>query len=76
MTATTCQNVERNESNQVCCEQEFLRIVYHDQAKDRIAQQFRDLRQAFSELNVKRSRSIFRFQRQNQILRDFSMRLY
>ncbi len=46
--ASTYQNVEKNEFDQVYCEQEFLRIVYRNQIKDRIAQQSRDLRQAFS----------------------------
>jgi hypothetical protein len=63
--ATICQNDERNEFNQVYCKQKFLRIVHRDKAESRIAQQFRDLRQAFSEFNVKRFRSIFRTQRQD-----------
>ncbi len=73
---STRQNVEKNEFNQTHCEQEFLRIVHRNQAKNRIAQQFRDSRQAFSEFNVKRFRSIFYIQRQNQVLRDVFMRLY
>jgi hypothetical protein len=74
--ATTCQNVERNEFNQVRREQEFVRVMHCDQTKSRIAQQSRDFRQTLFESNVKRSRSILRTQRQNQILRDFFMRLY
>ncbi len=50
--------------------------MHRDQTKDRIAQQYRDSRQAFFEFNVKRSRSIFRIQSQSQILRDFFMRFY
>jgi hypothetical protein len=74
--ATTCQNVERNEFNQICCKQKSLRIVHRDKTESRIAQQFRDLRQAFFEFNVKRSHSIFRIQRQNQVFCDVFMRLY
>jgi hypothetical protein len=74
--ATTCQNVERNKFNQVRREQKFVRIMHRDQTESRIAQQFRDSRQAFLEFDVKRSRSIFRIQRQSQVLRDFSMRFY
>ncbi len=74
--ATTCQNVGRNESNQARREQKFVRIMHRDQTESRVAQQSRDLRQAFSESCVKRSRSIFRIQRQSQVLRDVSMRLY
>jgi hypothetical protein len=51
--ATTCQNVERNEFNQICCEQKFVRVMHRDQTESRIAQQFRDFRQAFSESDVK-----------------------
>jgi hypothetical protein len=51
--ATTCQNVERNESNQICREQKFVRVMHRDQTKSRIAQQFRDSRQASSESDVK-----------------------
>ncbi len=74
--ATTCQNVERNEFNQVRREQKFVRIMHRDQIKNRIAQQFCDSRQAFSESCVKRSRSILRIQRQSQVFRDIFMRLY
>jgi hypothetical protein len=49
----------------------FLRVMHNDQTKDRIAQQFRDSRQALSEFDVKRSRSIFRISRQSQVFRDF-----
>ncbi len=73
---TTCQNVERNEFNQARRKQEFVRIMHRDQTKSRIAQQFRDSRQALSESDMKRSRSIFRIQRQSQIFRDFFMRFY
>ncbi len=45
--------------------------MHNDQTKDRIAQQFRDSRQALSEFDVKRSRSIFRISRQSQVFRDF-----
>jgi hypothetical protein len=51
--ATTCQNVERNESNQARCEQKFVRVMHRDQTKSRIAQQLRDLRQALFEYDVK-----------------------
>jgi hypothetical protein len=51
--ATICQNVERNEFNQVCCEQKFVRVMHRDQTKSRIAQQLRDFRQASSEFDVK-----------------------
>ncbi len=51
--ATTCQNVERNESNQICCEQKFVRVMHRNQTESRVAQQSRDLRQAFSEFDVK-----------------------
>jgi hypothetical protein len=74
--ATTYQNVERNEFNQVRREQKLVRVMHRDQTESRIAQQFRDFRQAFLEFDVKRSRSIFRTQRQSQVLRDFFMRLY
>ncbi len=74
--ATTCQNVERNKSNQVRREQELVRVMHCDQTESRVAQQFRDSRQAFSKSDVKRSRSIFRTQRQSQVLRDFFMRFY
>jgi hypothetical protein len=74
--ATIYQNVERDEFNQVRREQELVRIMHCDQTKSRIAQQFRDFRQALFEFDVKRSRSIFRIQRQNQVFRDFFMRLY
>jgi hypothetical protein len=74
--ATTCQNVERNEFNQIRREQKFVQVMHRDQTESRIAQQFRDFRQAFFESEVKRSRSIFRIQRQNQVFCDFSMRLY
>jgi hypothetical protein len=74
--ATICQNVERNEFNQARREQKFVRVMHRDQTKSRIAQQFRDSRQTFSESDVKRSRSIYRIQRQNQVFRDFFMRLY
>ncbi len=50
--------------------------MHHNQTKNRIAQQFRDLRQTFFEFNVKRSRRIFDFERQNSILRDVSVRFY
>jgi hypothetical protein len=50
--------------------------MLRDQTKNRIAQQFRDFRQTFFEFDLKRSRSIFRIQRQNQILRDFFMQFY
>jgi hypothetical protein len=63
--ASTRQDVEKDESDQTHCRQEFLRIVHRNQAKNRIAQQLRDLRQALFEFNVKRSRSIFRIQRQD-----------
>ncbi len=63
--ATTCQNVERNDFNQIRREQKFVRVMHRDQIKNRIAQQFRDFRQAFFESDVKRSRSIFRISRQN-----------
>ncbi len=58
--ASTRQDVEENESDQIHCRQEFLRIVHRNQVKSRVAQQLRDLRQAFLEFNMKRSRSIFR----------------
>jgi hypothetical protein len=74
--ATICQNVERNEFNQVRREQKFVRVMHRDQTKSRIAQQFRDSRQALLEFDVKRSRSTFRIQRQSQVFRDFSMRFY
>ncbi len=74
--ATTCQNVERNEFNQARREQKFVRVMHRDQTESRIAQQSRDFRQASLEFDVKRSRSILRIQRQSQVLRDFSMRLY
>jgi hypothetical protein len=74
--ATIYQNVERNEFNQARREQEFVRVMHCDQTKSRIAQQFRDSRQAFSESDVKRSRSILRIQRQNQVFRDFFLRFY
>jgi hypothetical protein len=63
--ASIYQNVEENEFDQIYCKQEFLRIVHRNQAKNRITQQFRDFRQASFEFNVKRSRSIFRIQRQD-----------
>jgi hypothetical protein len=53
-----------------------LWALHRDQTKSWIAQQSRDLRQAFSEFNVKRSRSIFRIQRQDQVFRDIFMRFY
>jgi hypothetical protein len=74
--ATTCQNVERNEFNQVRRKQKFVRVMHRDQTESRIAQQFRDSRQALLESDVKRSRSISRIQRQSQVFRDFFMRLY
>jgi hypothetical protein len=74
--ATTYQNVERDESNQVRRKQKLVRVMHRDQTESRVAQQFRDLRQTLSEFDVKRSRSISRIQRQNQVLRDFSMRFY
>jgi hypothetical protein len=74
--ATICQNVERNKFNQVRREQKFVQVMHCDQTESRVAQQFRDSRQAFLEFDVKRSCSIFRIQRQSQILRDFFMRLY
>jgi hypothetical protein len=36
-----------------------MRVLHHNQAKNRILQQFRDSRQAFFEFNVKRFRRIF-----------------
>jgi hypothetical protein len=60
--ATTYQDVERNEFNQICCKQKSLRVVHRDKAENRVVQQFRDLRQTFFEFNVKRSRLIFRIQ--------------
>jgi hypothetical protein len=36
--ATTCQNAERNEFNQIRREQKFVRIMHRDQTKNRIAQ--------------------------------------
>jgi hypothetical protein len=51
--ATICQNVERDEFNQVCCEQKFVRVMHRDQTENRIAQQSRDLRQTSSESDVK-----------------------
>jgi hypothetical protein len=63
--ATTCQNDRRNEFNQACREQKFARVMHRDQEKSRIAQQFRDFRQAFCESDVKRSRLIFRISRQS-----------
>jgi hypothetical protein len=47
--ATTCQNVERKKFNQARREQKFVRVMHRDQTKNRIAQQFCDFRQAFSE---------------------------
>jgi hypothetical protein len=41
--ASTCQNVEENEFDHIHYKQEFLRIMHRNQAKDRIAEQFRDL---------------------------------
>jgi hypothetical protein len=32
--ATTCQDVERNEFNQVCYKQRFLRVVHRDKAEN------------------------------------------
>ncbi len=63
--ASTRQNVEKNEFDQTHYKQEFLRIVHRNQAKSRVAQQFRCSRQALSEFSMKRSRSIFRIQRQD-----------
>jgi hypothetical protein len=48
--------------------------MHRDQIKSRIAQQFPDSRQTFFEFNVKRSRLIFRIQRQNQIFFYFFIR--
>jgi hypothetical protein len=42
--ASTRQDVEKNEFDQTHCKQEFLRIMHRNQAKSRIAQQFRDFR--------------------------------
>jgi hypothetical protein len=42
--ATICQNDERNEFNQIRREQKFVRVMHRDQTKNRVAQQFRDLR--------------------------------
>jgi hypothetical protein len=42
--ALICQNVKKNEFDQTHCKQKFLRIAHHNQAKNRIAQQFRDFR--------------------------------
>ncbi len=50
--------------------------MHHNQTKNRVAQQFRDLRQALFEFNVKRSHRIFNLERQNSILRDVFMRFY
>jgi hypothetical protein len=50
--------------------------LHRDQTKNWIAQQLRNSWQAFSEFNVKRSRSIFYIQRQDQIFRDIFMRFY
>jgi hypothetical protein len=36
--ATTCQNVERNEFNQIRREQKFVRVMHRRQTKSRIAQ--------------------------------------
>jgi hypothetical protein len=74
--ATTCQNIERNKFSQVRREQKFVRVMHRRQTESRIAQQCRDFRQALFESDVKRSRLIFRIQRQSQVFRDFSMRLY
>ncbi len=41
--ATTRQDVEENESDHIHCKQESLRIMHRSQAKNRIAQQSRDL---------------------------------
>jgi hypothetical protein len=73
---TIYQNVEQNEFNQARREEKFVRVMHRDQTKNRVAQQFRDSRQAFFEFDVKRSRLIFRIQRQSQVLCDFFMRLY
>jgi hypothetical protein len=35
--AMICQNVERNEFNQVCRAQKFMRVMHRDQTKSRIA---------------------------------------
>jgi hypothetical protein len=35
--ATTCQDVQQDEFNQVYCEQKSLRIVHRDKTKDRVA---------------------------------------
>ncbi len=41
--ATTYQNVERNEFNQIRREQKFVRVMHRDQTESQIAQQFRNL---------------------------------
>ncbi len=74
--ASINENVEKNKSYQIDRRQKSLRIVHHSQTKNRVAQQFRDSRQAFSESNMKRSRRILNLERQDSILRDVSVRLY
>jgi hypothetical protein len=74
--ASINENVEKNEFYQIDRRQKFLRIVHHNQTKNRIVQQFRDSRQAFFEFNMKRSRRIFNLERQDSILRDVFVRLY
>jgi hypothetical protein len=54
--ASINENVEKNKFYQIDRRQRFLRIVHHNQKKNRIAQQFRDFRQTFFEFNVKRFR--------------------
>ncbi len=44
--------------------------MHRDKAKNRVTQQSRDFQQTFFKVNVKRFRSIFRIQRQNQVFRD------
>jgi hypothetical protein len=74
--ASINENVEKNESYQIDRRQKLLRVVHHSQTKNRVAQQSRDLWQAFSESSMKRSRRTFNFERQDSILRDVSVRFY
>jgi hypothetical protein len=61
----TFERIKRATTYQIRREQKFVQVMHRDQTKNRVAQQLRDSRQAFSESDVKRSRSIFRIQRQN-----------